>query len=117
MHEMRIIHFDIKASNVTIGREDAQVKIIDFGVAKFVPENSNGIDNEYYTSVAPPETRVEPTPRATLGVTDLWAAMRIIFVILTGGVGGMYFCFSPTSTSSFDTNLRIRRLRYHEDVC
>lgn len=41
-HKARIVHRDLKPENVIV-REDGYVKVLDFGLAKLLPENASGI--------------------------------------------------------------------------
>jgi Serine/threonine protein kinase len=47
-HKARIVHRDLKPENVIV-REDGYVKVLDFGLAKLIPENTSGVWNEAVT--------------------------------------------------------------------
>src|SRR5688572_4292295 len=41
-HKARIVHRDIKPENIIV-RDDEYVKVLDFGLAKLIPENTSGV--------------------------------------------------------------------------
>lgn len=47
-HKARIVHRDLKPENVIV-REDGYVKVLDFGLAKLIPENASAIWDEAVT--------------------------------------------------------------------
>jgi eukaryotic-like serine/threonine-protein kinase len=44
-HKARIVHRDLKPENVIV-RDDGYVKVLDFGLAKLIPENESGVWTE-----------------------------------------------------------------------
>jgi serine/threonine protein kinase/Flp pilus assembly protein TadD len=48
-HKARIVHRDIKPENIII-RDDGYVKVLDFGLAKLIPENVSGISTGELTA-------------------------------------------------------------------
>ncbi|MFN7956516.1 MAG: serine/threonine-protein kinase [bacterium] len=88
-HANLIVHRDIKPSNVMV-RDDGEVKLLDFGIAKLLDESSgeNGVTHltrDWGAALTPgyaaPEQLVDQ-PVTT--VTDVYALGVLLYVLLTG---------------------------------
>lgn len=85
IHQKRIVHRDIKLDNVLINRideEEFNVKIADFGLACFFPEDSNGLTEKCGTPcyVAPEILRGEPYTT----LCDMFSMGSLMFGLITG---------------------------------
>jgi serine/threonine protein kinase len=92
-HEKGIVHRDLKPANIKI-RRDGAVKILDFGLAKFVSEPTAGdIENAPTLSgtrvgvilgtpayMSPEQARGKPTDKRA----DIWAFGVVFYEMLTG---------------------------------
>ncbi|MEZ5427462.1 MAG: protein kinase [Pyrinomonadaceae bacterium] len=94
-HEAGIIHRDIKPENIMI-RRDGYVKILDFGLAKSIESDRNGVDLEAKTLVNTNPGTVMGTvnymsPEQARGErvdarTDIWSLGVLLFEMITGEV-------------------------------
>jgi eukaryotic-like serine/threonine-protein kinase len=85
-HSHEIVHRDIKPSNIVISSSEEfgdQVKVLDFGLAKFAQDSSNltGVFIIGTPSYIPPE---QSRGETVDGRTDLYAAGVVLFEMLTG---------------------------------
>jgi hypothetical protein len=81
LHEMNIVHRDIKPENIFI-RDDGTVKLLDFGVARFLDYSSLTQDGRFVGTLrygAPEQLRGDAQP-----ATDLHALGAVLFEMLTG---------------------------------
>ena len=95
-HDQNIIHRDLKPANVKV-REDGQVKVLDFGLAKALedPQSDTDISNSPTLSVAATKagiilgTAAYMSPEQAKGKTadrraDVWSFGVVLFEMLTG---------------------------------
>lgn len=86
-HDAHIVHRDLKPENIFMARShrvgggDRDVKILDFGVAKIVSENSNQTTGALGTPMwlAPEQLQGHVSP-----ASDVWALGLIAFTMLAG---------------------------------
>ncbi len=89
VHQAKIVHRDIKASNVMLAGdpEDADVKLLDFGVAKLLDaEEGDSVKTSIGRMVGTPNSMA---PEQILGQsvdarTDVYALGALLFRVLTG---------------------------------
>uniref|UniRef100_A0A0N4Y655 Serine/threonine kinase (inferred by orthology to a S. mansoni protein) n=1 Tax=Nippostrongylus brasiliensis TaxID=27835 RepID=A0A0N4Y655_NIPBR len=83
LHSLHIVHLDIKPENVMLKqRGDAQVKLIDFGLSRFIPPGDTVKDMVGTPEfVAPEVVNYEPLTPAT----DMWALGVVTYILLSGG--------------------------------
>jgi len=109
LHEESVCHRDIKPSNILITKDKSSVKLIDFNVAKKIPEGD--IIMMYTKSAgtlafAAPERLAEDC-RYTEKV-DMWAAGIVLFMLLTG--------YHPFDTTSSTVKL-IEQIMRGREIC
>ncbi|MDJ0688553.1 MAG: protein kinase [Xenococcaceae cyanobacterium MO_188.B32] len=73
----RIIHHDIKPSNIMLRADSNQVVLIDFGAARFYREEVLGVNQQFYT---PGYTPLEPWD---IPATDVYALAATLYYLLT----------------------------------
>src|SRR5437667_2196859 len=95
-HEAGIIHRDIKPENIMLRRRDAYVKVLDFGLAKLIEQQSAIVDTEAPTKtlfktedgvVMGTVTYMSPEQARGLEVdarTDIWSLGVVIYEMVTG---------------------------------
>lgn len=81
-HRLHIHHRDLKPENILLDRENAQVKLVDFGMAALQPEGkqlTTACGSPHYA--APEVIRSRPYDGAK---ADVWSCGVILYVMLTG---------------------------------
>lgn len=73
----RIIHHDIKPSNIMLRVDSTQAVLIDFGSARFYREEVLGVNQQFYT---PGYTPLEPWD---IPATDIYALAATLYYLLT----------------------------------
>jgi serine/threonine protein kinase len=86
-HANLVVHRDIKPSNVMV-RNDGQVKLLDFGIAKLIAEDANSAPT-LLTQAAGPLTPQFAAPEQIAGqaittATDIYALGVLLYVLLCG---------------------------------
>ena len=87
-HSNLIVHRDIKPSNVLV-RNDGQVKLLDFGIAKFLAEDANPtatpLTIEGRAAMTPQFAAPEQVTGETITTaTDVYALGVLLYLLLTG---------------------------------
>jgi serine/threonine protein kinase len=84
-HKKKIVHRDVKPSNIIISRDFQTVKILDFGIAKILDENNRNLTKDgtqmgtvYYMS--PEQVRGEALDK----LSDIYSLGVTLFQMLTG---------------------------------
>ncbi|KAF2223531.1 hypothetical protein BDZ85DRAFT_311500 [Elsinoe ampelina] len=81
-HRMNIHHRDLKPENILLDRDNAQIKLVDFGMAALQPEGkqlTTACGSPHYA--APEVIRSRPYDGAK---ADVWSCGVILYVMLTG---------------------------------
>jgi serine/threonine protein kinase len=93
LHGIGIVHGDMKPENIMLSSEstsDAVIKLVDFGCAQVIDQESPFASNQVKTSVntpayCPPEVLKLKGKESNLDPTfDMWALGVIIYIMLTG---------------------------------
>ena len=87
-HDKGIIHRDLKPSNIMLLGEEKTVKIVDFGIAKILPESGKALEKltqsgSIFGTVAymsPEQCRAEPLDARS----DLYSVGCLMYEVLTG---------------------------------
>jgi serine/threonine protein kinase len=87
-HANLIVHRDIKPSNVLV-RNDGQVKLLDFGIAKLLAEDANSpatlLTDEGRAAMTPQFAAPEQVTAGTVTTaTDVYALGLLLYILLTG---------------------------------
>jgi serine/threonine-protein kinase len=87
-HNSLIVHRDIKPSNVLV-RNDGQVKLLDFGIAKLLDDVESGTAMQLTLEGASALTPQYATPEQVTGgvittATDVYALGGLLYLLLTG---------------------------------
>lgn len=102
IHSVGVIHRDIKPANIMVQSEDAQVKIIDFGISKVEHEfysdyTTSGYLTELYSS--PEQKRGEPVTRQS----DIYSLGIVFYELLSGE---KIEAGKPLAMDSFDEDIK-----------
>ena len=82
-HQRLIVHGDIKPSNIRV-REDGTVKLLDFGIARIVDEDT---DAGHLRALTPSFAAPEQLAGADISPTsDIWSLGALLFWLLTGRI-------------------------------
>lgn len=83
MHSYGIAHRDLKLENILMesNSDDAQLKIVDFGLSKMIGPNETASDPFGTLSYVAPEVLIQ---RPYGKNVDLWSLGVIIYVLLSG---------------------------------
>ena len=87
LHQVRVIHKDIKPANVLIHPESKQVKLIDFSIASLLPKETLEIKNPNRLEGTLAYLAPEQTGRMNRGIdyrADFYALGITLFKLLTG---------------------------------
>ena len=87
IHQHHIVHKDIKPANIIVNAESNQVKISDFGLAAFLPYESQIVSHVSRIEGSMPYLSPEQTGRMNRGIdqrSDLYALGVIFYEMLTG---------------------------------
>ncbi|KAL7675640.1 hypothetical protein ACOME3_001908 [Neoechinorhynchus agilis] len=89
LHHNRIVHRDIKCENILINHDTMQVKVIDFGFARYTYDDENDADVDSMTycgsaAYAAPEV-LKGTPYK-MQAYDVWSTGIVLFAMLTGSL-------------------------------
>jgi serine/threonine-protein kinase len=83
-HANLIVHRDLKPSNVLI-RNDGQAKLLDFGIAKLIEDETPNWAHESGRALTPEYAAPEQlTGKAITTATDVYALGVLLYVLLTG---------------------------------
>ncbi|HIK16841.1 MAG TPA: AAA family ATPase [Leptolyngbyaceae cyanobacterium M33_DOE_097] len=87
IHQRRIVHKDIKPQNIIVNLNDHQIKIGDFGLAAFLPYESQIVTNSNRIEGSLPYLSPEQTGRMNRGIdqrSDLYSLGVTFYEMLTG---------------------------------
>src|SRR5262249_34482880 len=83
-HANLIVHRDLKPSNVLI-RNDGQAKLLDFGIAKLLEDETPNLAHESGRALTPEYAAPEQLTGTTITTaTDVYALGVLLYVLLTG---------------------------------
>jgi eukaryotic-like serine/threonine-protein kinase len=83
-HANLIVHRDLKPSNVLV-RNDGQIKLLDFGIAKLLEDETPGLTYDSGRAMTPEYASPEQlTGGAITTATDIYALGALLYVLLTG---------------------------------
>ncbi|HEX5731528.1 MAG TPA: bifunctional serine/threonine-protein kinase/formylglycine-generating enzyme family protein [Blastocatellia bacterium] len=81
-YEKPILHCDISATNVMISREN-QIRILDFGIAKRLPEDGSPAHNRFVNPGYAPRERLKTGGLVNVQ-SDLWSVSVLLCEMVTG---------------------------------
>jgi predicted ATPase/signal transduction histidine kinase len=87
IHQRHVIHKDIKPQNIIVNSDYNQVKIADFGLAAFLPYNSQIVSSSHRIEGSLPYLSPEQTGRMNRGIdqrSDLYSLGITFYEMLTG---------------------------------
>ncbi|KAL7675790.1 hypothetical protein ACOME3_002054 [Neoechinorhynchus agilis] len=89
LHHNRIVHRDIKCENILINADTVEIKIIDFGFARYTYDREDGEDVESVTYCG---SAAYAAPEILQGIPykmrayDIWSSGVVLVAILTGNL-------------------------------
>jgi len=115
LHDRNIVHRDLKPENLLLVRKDrpTAVKLADFGLAKILAENSNGMMFTVCGTWAycAPEVKENHSVKGYSKAVDVWSLGVITYIVLSG-----YHPFDPDGmTKDKELEHRIKHAKFDFD--
>lgn len=80
LHHKGLVHRDIKTENILIDGSDNSIKIIDFGLSKFIEEGEKCTDRQGTPYYLAPEVLIKNYDRKC----DIWSCGIVMYIMLSG---------------------------------